>query len=37
MLCAMIAVDNILEGITDRSAVWDVNTEEEYHEEAQKA
>lgn len=34
MLCAMIAVDNIAAGVTDKSAVWDVNTEEEYHEEA---
>ncbi len=33
MLCAMIAVDNILEGIIDKTSVWDVNTEEEYHEE----
>jgi protoporphyrinogen oxidase len=33
MLCAMVAVDNILAGVHDKSAVWDVNTEEEYHEE----
>lgn len=33
MLCAMIAVDNILAGVTDKASVWDVNTEEEYHEE----
>ncbi|MBI4581317.1 MAG: NAD(P)/FAD-dependent oxidoreductase [Planctomycetes bacterium] len=36
MLCAMIAVDHIAAGITDKAAVWDVNTEEEYHEEAKK-
>lgn len=34
MLCAMIAVDNILAGVKDKSAVWEVNTEEEYHEES---
>src|SRR5581483_3034322 len=32
MLTAMIAVDNILEGRTDKSNLWDVNTEMEYHE-----
>jgi hypothetical protein len=36
MLTAMTAVDNILEGRTDKSNVWDVNTEGEYHEEKQK-
>jgi len=33
MLTAMIAVDNIISGEGSRSAIWDVNTEEEYHEE----
>ena len=33
MLTAMIAVDGILAGSTDKSAVWAVNTEEDYHEE----
>ena len=33
MLTAMLAVDNIVEGIDDRRRIWDVNTEEEYHEE----
>ncbi len=33
MLTAMMAVENILEGRTDKSNLWDVNTEEEYHEE----
>lgn len=33
MLTAMIAVDNILEGIRDKSNLWEINTEQEYHEE----
>ena len=33
MLTAMIAVDNLVEGRTDKANIWDVNTEEEYHEE----
>lgn len=32
MLTAMVAADNIIEGSTDKKAVWDVNTEQEYHE-----
>jgi protoporphyrinogen oxidase len=32
MLTAMTAVDNILAGRTDKSNIWAVNTEEEYHE-----
>ncbi|HET8926015.1 MAG TPA: NAD(P)/FAD-dependent oxidoreductase [Candidatus Acidoferrum sp.] len=32
MLTAMVAVDNIVEGRTDKSNIWDVNTEMEYHE-----
>ena len=32
MLTAMVAVDNILEGRTDKSNIWAVNTESEYHE-----
>ena len=32
MLTAMIAVDNIISGIIDKSNLWDVNTEMEYHE-----
>jgi protoporphyrinogen oxidase len=36
MLTAMTAVDNILAGRTDKSNIWNVNTEQEYHEE-QKA
>jgi protoporphyrinogen oxidase len=33
MLTAMTAVDNIIEGRTDKSNIWAVNTEGEYHEE----
>ncbi len=33
MLTAMTGVDNILDGRTDKSNIWDVNAEEEYHEE----
>lgn len=33
MLTAMVAVDNIVAGIGDKSNIWSVNTEAEYHEE----
>lgn len=33
MLTAMVAVDNIIEGRTDKSNLWAVNAEAEYHEE----
>jgi protoporphyrinogen oxidase len=33
MLAAMTAVDNIVEGRTDKANLWLVNAEEEYHEE----
>jgi protoporphyrinogen oxidase len=33
MLAAMVAVDNIANGSTDKESVWSVNTEQEYHEE----
>lgn len=33
MLAAMTAVDQIVEGRIDRSALWAINTEQEYHEE----
>jgi protoporphyrinogen oxidase len=36
MLTAMTAVDNIFAGITDKSALWDINTEQDYHEEKQR-
>jgi len=32
MLTAMVAVDNIIAGCTEKDALWDVNTEMEYHE-----
>jgi protoporphyrinogen oxidase len=32
MLTAMTAVDNIVSGRRDKSNIWDVNTEQEYHE-----
>jgi len=32
MLTAMTAVDNIIAGSTDTSNLWEINTEEEYHE-----
>ncbi len=34
MLTAMVAVDNILAGETGKANLWDINTEQEYHEEA---
>lgn len=34
MLTAMIAVDNIAAGITEKGNLWAVNTEMEYHEES---
>ena len=37
MLTAMTAVDNILEGRLDKSNIWAVNTEMEYHEEKRPA
>ncbi len=36
MLTAMEAVDAIAAGSSDKSAVWNVNTEKEYHETAEK-
>lgn len=35
MLTAMTAVDNIVKGITDKENTWQINTEEDYHEEKQ--
>jgi hypothetical protein len=32
MLTAMNVVDAIKSGSTDKTAIWNVNTEEEYHE-----
>ncbi len=36
MLTAMTAVDNILSGRSDKSNLWEINTEEDYHEEKSK-
>jgi len=33
MLTAMMSVDNIIAGNTDKAALWEVNTEMDYHEE----
>jgi protoporphyrinogen oxidase len=33
MLAAVTAVDNIIAGRTDKSNIWSVNTEQDYHEE----
>ena len=32
MLAAMTAVENIINGVTDKQNIWNINTEEEYHE-----
>ena len=37
MLTAMTAVDNILAGRSDKSNIWAVNSEEEYHEQQNAA
>jgi protoporphyrinogen oxidase len=37
MLTAMLAVENIMEGKTDKRNLWDVNTELDYHEQKQAA
>jgi protoporphyrinogen oxidase len=36
MLTAMTAIDNILEGRVDKTNIWAVNTEQDYHEENAK-
>ena len=33
MATAFEAVDDVLNGVTDKTNVWNVNTEQEYHEE----
>jgi len=33
MLTAMVAVDNIMAGVTGKDNLWSINTEQEYHEE----
>jgi protoporphyrinogen oxidase len=37
MLTAMMAVDDIISGKTDKNALWEVNTEMDYHEEKEKS
>ena len=32
MLSAMTAVENIIRGIKTKEDIWDINTEDEYHE-----
>ena len=32
MLTAMVSVDNIVAGITSKKNIWEINTEEDYHE-----
>ncbi len=36
MLTAITAVDNIIKGVTSKKNIWEINTEELYHEEKQK-
>ena len=36
MLTAMVAVNDLLEGKADKSALWEVNTEKAYHEEKEE-
>ena len=36
MLTAMVAVDNICAGVSGKTNIWSINTEEEYHEEVAK-
>ncbi|MBQ8291824.1 MAG: NAD(P)/FAD-dependent oxidoreductase [Clostridia bacterium] len=33
MATAMVAVENVIQGKTDKTALWEVNTEKSYHEE----
>ena len=37
MMTAVTAARNIIEGNTDKSNIWNVNTEKEYHEIAEKS
>ncbi|HUZ97223.1 MAG TPA: NAD(P)/FAD-dependent oxidoreductase [Edaphobacter sp.] len=36
MLTAMTAVDGIVSGKIDKAALWEINTEQEYHEDAER-
>jgi hypothetical protein len=33
MLTAMQAVENVLKGVVDKANLWQINTDQEYHEE----
>lgn len=33
MLTAMVAVENIIDNVKSKDNIWDVNVEQEYHEE----
>ena len=35
MLTAMVAVENILAGVKSKQNLWEINTEQEYHEKKQ--
>jgi protoporphyrinogen oxidase len=37
MLTAMVAVDNIIDGVITKDNIWSINTEQEYHEEKKVA
>ncbi len=37
MLTAMVAVDNIVHGIKSKQNLWEINTEQEYHEQKETA
>ena len=37
MLTAMTAVENIINARTDKTNIWEINTEEDYHEEQKKS
>jgi protoporphyrinogen oxidase len=37
MLTAMMAVDDIIDGKTDKTSLWEVNAEMDYHEEKEKS
>ena len=37
MLTAMTAVDNIMAGVRSREHLWELNTEQDYHEEKKEA
>jgi hypothetical protein len=37
MLTAMMAVDDIIAGKTDKAGLWEANTELDYHEEKERS